>query len=67
MDIEQLRSQIRAIDHKGYPACKGLKGRYDAEGYQVFIDHVQGDPFASPSSLSACTGRMISGKKQTCC
>ena len=53
MDIEQLRGLIRAIDHKGYPACKGLKGRYDAGKYEISIDHVQGDPFASPSSLSA--------------
>ena len=61
MNLEQLRSQIRAIDHKGYPACKDLRGRYDCGNYQISIDHVQGDPFASPSGLSARIGLKISG------
>lgn len=61
MNIEQLREKIRAIDHKGYPACKDLRGRYDAGNYQISIDHVQGDPFASPSNLSACIDLDIAG------
>lgn len=50
--MRELQSMIRAIDHKGYPAYKGLKGRYRFQKYTLCIDHVQGDPFASPSSLS---------------
>lgn len=53
MNLEYLRGRIRAIDHKGYPACKDLRGRYDVGSCQISIDHVQGDPFASPSNLSA--------------
>lgn len=49
--MKQLQSQLRAIDHKGYPAYKGLKGKYRFEKYELSIDHVQGDPFASPSDL----------------
>lgn len=51
--MRELQSKIRAMDHKGYPAYKSLKGKYRFEKYRLSIDHVQGDPFASPSSLSA--------------
>ena len=47
----ELRTSLRAIDHKGYPAYKSLAGAYQFGSYVMVIDHVQGDPFASPSSL----------------
>lgn len=46
-----LHASLRAIDHKGYPAYKSLAGSYQFENFILCIDHVQGDPFASPSSL----------------
>ncbi len=49
---EDLRRQLRAIDHKSYPAYKDLRGSYNFGNYTLGIDHVQGDPFASPSRLS---------------
>ncbi len=48
----QLDSMLRDIDHKSYPAYKTLKGIYDFGAYSLSIDHVQGDPFASPSRLT---------------
>ena len=47
-----LRNLLNKIDHKGYPAYKETKGMYQFEGYILSIDHVQGDPFASPSKVS---------------
>lgn len=47
----ELRTMLHSIDHKSYPAYKSLAGGYQFGGYQLYIDHVQGDPFASPSSL----------------
>lgn len=47
-----LRNQLHSIDHKSYPSYKSLKGMYQFDGYQLSIDHVQGDPFASPSHVS---------------
>lgn len=47
----ELRTNLRAIDHKSYPAYKSLAGAYQFGSYVMVIDHVQGDPFASPSSL----------------
>lgn len=49
---EELRQQLRSINRKSYPAYKGLKGLYHFGNYILSIDHVQGDPFASPSHVS---------------
>ena len=47
----ELRTMLRSIDHKSYPAYKSLSGAYQFGNYALVIDHVQGDPFASPSSV----------------
>lgn len=47
-----LRILLQNIDHKSYPAYKDTKGGYDFKGFILSIDHVQGDPFASPSEVS---------------
>lgn len=47
----ELRTMLRAMDHKSYPAYKSLAGAYSFGTYELVIDHVQGDPFASPSSV----------------
>lgn len=49
---EDLRRMLRAVDHKSYPAYKDLRGAYSFGSFVLGIDHVQGDPFASPSRLS---------------
>ena len=54
-----LRSAIRQIDHRSYPAYKDLAGAYQFAGYILSIDHVQGDPFAAPSRLSV----VVPGKR----
>lgn len=56
---EDLRQFLRSIDRKGYPAYKGAKGQYRFPDYVLSIDHVQGDPFASPSRLSI----LVDGKR----
>lgn len=48
-DLEKL---LRSIDHRSYPAYKDTKGSYTYPKYVLSIDHVQGDPFASPSKVS---------------
>ena len=47
----ELRTLLRSIDHKSYHAYKSLAGAYQFGSFMLSIDHVQGDPFASPSSL----------------
>lgn len=53
----ELEYLLKSIDRKGYPAYKSLAGSYDFTDYILSIDHVQGDPFASPSRLSICLSR----------
>ncbi len=48
---EKLISILKRIDGRGYKAYLDLKGSYDFGLFSLFIDHVQGDPFASPSLL----------------
>ena len=45
----ELRNLLGRIDHRSYPAYKDTRGMYQFPGYVLSIDHVQGDPFASPS------------------
>lgn len=56
---EDLRQFLRSVDRKGYPAYKGAKGVYQFPDFTLSIDHVQGDPFASPSRVSI----RVEGKK----
>lgn len=49
---EDLRALLDRIDRRGYPAYKDTKGAYAFGKYVLGIDHVQGDPFASPSKVS---------------
>ena len=48
---EELRKELRDMDRRSYPAYKAMAGIYQFEKYKLSIDHVQGDPFAAPSSL----------------
>ncbi len=48
---QQLRTSLLNINHKSYPAYKSVAGSYKFESYVLSIDHVQGDPFASPSKV----------------
>jgi predicted ABC-class ATPase len=48
---DDLRRELRRIDGKGYKAYRDIRGTYGFGEYVLYIDHVQGDPFASPSRL----------------
>ena len=50
--MKKLEQLLRENDHRPYPAYKNLRGKYVFPDYILSIDHVQGDPFAAPSSLS---------------
>ena len=50
-DREHLLSLLRRIDGRGYPAYKDIRGQYGFDGFDLLIDHVQGDPFAAPSRV----------------
>ncbi|MFP4167961.1 MAG: ABC-ATPase domain-containing protein [Desulfonatronovibrionaceae bacterium] len=50
-DTNTLKKELSRIDGKGYGAYKDIRGRYDLGGCELFIDHVQSDPYAPPSKI----------------
>jgi predicted ABC-class ATPase len=44
-----LRQVLHRLDNKGYPAYKDIRGSYEFGQFSLLADHIQGDPFASPS------------------
>ena len=46
-----LKKELQRIDGRGYKSYKDLEDKYDFGTFILSIDHVQGDPFASPSKV----------------
>ncbi|MDH7478706.1 MAG: ABC-ATPase domain-containing protein, partial [Syntrophomonadaceae bacterium] len=51
LNLEGLRQKLLRMDGRGYKAYKEIQGSYRGEGFWLHIDHVQADPFASPSRV----------------
>ncbi|MFD2654699.1 ABC-ATPase domain-containing protein [Gracilibacillus thailandensis] len=49
--MKKLQQLLQNIDGKGYKAYKSIQGSYSFHRYEVCVDYVQGDPFASPSKI----------------
>ena len=63
---QDLKNQLQSIHRKSYPAYKELRGKYSFDDYILSIDHVQGDPFASPSHISAEIPLKTAGFPSSC-
>lgn len=48
-DLEDL---LVSLDGASYGAYKRMRGRWEFDGFALRVDHVQGDPFATPSRMS---------------
>lgn len=46
-----LKRELDRINGRGYKSYKDLEGQYKFDNYVLSTDHVQGDPFASPSRV----------------
>ncbi len=53
LSTTELKEQIQKIDGKGYKAYKQLENTFSFKGFSLFVDHVQGDPYAAPSAFRA--------------
>ena len=52
LSVTDLARLLRGLDGQSYPAYRRLSGeQYQVGELRVLFDHVQGDPFASPSRL----------------
>ena len=49
--MQYLRQHLSRIDGLGYKAYKQIRGSYKFPDFNLYIDHVQGDPFALPSKV----------------
>lgn len=49
---KDLEDTLERLDGRGYKAYKDLKGSWSFPRFKLVFDHVQGDPFASPSAVS---------------
>lgn len=61
MTVQELAALLAAIDGKGYKAYKSISGIYRYPRFELFIDHVQSDPFAAMSRLRVRVSRQNSG------
>ena len=61
LSMYDLKKKLTQLDRKSYGAYKELTGSYDFKDYLLFIDHVQGDPFAAPSRLRICVPKSKHG------
>lgn len=50
-DRQKLADILRRIDGRGYPAYREIQGAWTFPNFTLWVDHVQGDPFASPSRV----------------
>ena len=49
--LEQLARTLTQLDGRGYPGYRQASGPWGDPDLTVALDHVQGDPFATPSRL----------------
>jgi predicted ABC-class ATPase len=55
-----LQRTLHRIDGRGYKAYKDIQGAYRFSEFTLFIDHVQGDPFAAPSRIRVQIAQTVS-------
>jgi hypothetical protein len=48
---DDLGRILNRIDGRGYKAYREIRGEFELGSGSLFIDHVQGDPYAAPSKL----------------
>jgi predicted ABC-class ATPase len=52
--VKNLESILHRIDGRGYKAYKEIQGgRFSFDGFELVVEHVQGDPYAAPSRFRA--------------
>ena len=55
----KLKEKLIELHNKNYSLYKSIKNSYDFDSYTLKFDHIQGDPYATPSKI-----RLILNSKQ---
>jgi predicted ABC-class ATPase len=64
--VKDLESILLRIDGRGYKAYKEIQGRkFSFNGFDLLVEHVQGDPYAAPSRLRALIPLKNTGLPET--
>ncbi|TYB32320.1 MAG: isopentenyl-diphosphate delta-isomerase, partial [Flexistipes sinusarabici] len=56
-NFSEIKNILSRIDRKGYKAYNDLKGAYRADNFILYMDRIQGDPFAAPSDIRISINR----------
>ncbi|MDG3085451.1 ABC-ATPase domain-containing protein [Vibrio hannami] len=51
--MDQLTAKLKKLEKQNYKAYQQIKGKHSFEDFDLYIDHVQGDPYASASRIRA--------------
>ena len=60
-DLRALTDLLESLDGRSYGAYKQIKGTWMGPGFALIIDHVQPDPFATPSLVCLRVARETHG------
>ncbi|OSD01103.1 hypothetical protein PYCCODRAFT_1392235 [Trametes coccinea BRFM310] len=58
---DDLLRKVRSLGGKSYPAYRDLQGHWEYPTFQLYVDHVQSDPYAPPSKLRVRVPRAVAG------
>jgi predicted ABC-class ATPase len=59
--IDQLRRTLRLMDGRGYKTYQDIGGDWDFPRFRLSVDHVQSDPFATPTRVRAFVPADVAG------
>ncbi|RNA70588.1 ABC-ATPase domain-containing protein [Alteribacter keqinensis] len=49
--MKRLIQKVKELDGKSYKLLKTIQGKYDGDVFSLYMDYIQGDPFAAPSKI----------------
>ncbi|MCG3726057.1 ABC-ATPase domain-containing protein [Vibrio cincinnatiensis] len=59
--MDLLIATLKKLEKQNYRVYQKIKGQYDFTDFTLFIDHIQPDPYASPSRLRATRAWSLTG------
>ncbi|MFS1859647.1 P-loop domain-containing protein [Vibrio lentus] len=59
--MDQLTAKLKKLEKQNFRAYQQIKGQYDFADFELHIDHVQGDPYASSSRFRAKRAWSLTG------
>lgn len=63
-DHLDLAKELQRLDGRGYKAYSSLRGAHPFPSFTLFVDHVQGDPFAAPSRIRLRVPREVANQPE---